>query len=163
MTSRSPAPFGKNKFPEMWKYITPSDGETATGDGAAKKLAEKGCESVKPFKAKYSGCLFDFMTMGAKAAMDNLKMAAEVQATNPRTPTLRSVRDSSGGNNAGEWVGHPSWGCVDEFSLHVTDVAKKHMASKMLADKKGEMCACKNTYLSGCAYDHFICIADVKL
>jgi len=156
-----PSVFGKDKFPEMWKYITPSDGESATGDGAARKLAEKGCESLKPLPNKYSGCIFDFMLLGGRASEDNLKMAGEVQQVDSTKPTLRSVRDSSGGNNHGEWVGHPSWGCVDEFSLHITDVAKKHMSSSMVTNKKNEMCQCKHTYLGGCAYDHFICLLDL--
>merc|ERR1712100_36410 len=162
-----PSIFGKTLTDRIhalhWEDFTPSSGKAKDQTNSMRALAEKGCESIKPFPKRFDGCVFDFMSQGKKAATTNLKMTQGDVAVDPTKPTVKSVRDSSGGGNPAEWVGHPEWGCVDEFSLHVTDKAKKHMKAKHMKSQKDGMCKCQHKYLGICAYDHFICIADINL
>merc|ERR1711871_1024016 len=101
--------------------------------------------------------------MGAKAVAKNRKVADKKQATMQQVVTIKSVRDSSGMNWHGSWVGHPHWGCVDEFATTITEMFKKHAAAAHKAGRMAEMCQCKHKYLGVCSYDHFICIADIEL
>jgi len=149
----------KNK----WWELTPAFGISKNKPKGAKELAQKACQSLKAFKKSFADCVFDFIALGPKAVKRNLKSRATLRAGRSKKPTLKSVRDATGGNNHGVWVGHPSWGCVDEFSVHVTALAKAHMAAKFRNKKKASMCKCQHKYLGVCAYDHFICIADVEL
>jgi len=153
----------KNGGRNHWHMLTPAFGVNKKKPSGAKELAQKGCQSVKPFQKAFADCIFDFMAMGAEAAKKNLKARKKARAGKSKKPNLQSVRDASGGGSHGKWVGHPSWGCVDEFSLHVTKMAKEAAAAKFRNNKKAEMCKCQHKYLGVCAYDHFICIADIKL
>ena len=146
-----------------WNELSPAFGVSKNRPKGAKELAQKGCQSVKPFKKAFADCVFDFMALGPTAAKKNLKSRAKTRAGKSKKPTLKAVRDATGSANHAVWVGHPSWGCVDEFSVHVTAMAKEHMARKFRNSKKAAMCKCQHKYLGVCAFDHFICIADVEL
>jgi len=162
-----PSIFGKVRqvavLANKWDELKPGAGINKNKPNGAKELAQKGCQSLKPFKKAFGDCVFDFMALGPKGAKANIKARQNKRSAKSKKPNLKVVRDATGANNHGRWIGHPSWGCVDEFSVHVTTMAKAHMAKKFGEKKKNAMCKCQHKYLGVCAFDHFICIADVEL
>lgn len=146
-----------------WHELTPAFGVNKNAPNGAKALAKKACASLVNFAKAYKSCIFDFMAMGKMGTDKNIEDKNEQQMGDSTKAKIYSVRDASGNNGKSRWVNRPSWGCVDEFAAHLTAAAKKHFAAAHHAKQKDAMCKCQHTYLGVCAYDHFICIADIKL
>jgi len=146
-----------------WHELTPAFGVASKSPNGARAAAEKGCASLINFKKAYVSCIFDFMATGKDGTKKNIAGKKSDRASKPKMAKSYSVRDASGNNGMGRWVNRPSWGCVDEFAAQLTAAAKRHYEAKHRAAKHNSLCGCKHNYLGVCAYDHFMCIADINL
>merc|ERR1711998_468863 len=127
------------------------------------RASTEGLSIREAFQESVRGLCFRLHGAGTDSCQEEPQIPCQDARRQVEKPTLKAVRDATGSANHAVWVGHPSWGCVDEFSVHVTAMAKEHMARKFRNSKKAAMCKCQHKYLGVCAFDHFICIADVEL
>jgi hypothetical protein len=143
--------------------IKPIRGVTKKRPNGAKKKAKHVCRPLRNNKKYFEKCLFDFMVLGEKAVRRNLRDRMQKRRGKPKKPNSLSVRDLSRWRNDAKWVGKPSWGCVDGFANMIHDLHKKHASAAHKKKFMSENCKCRAKYLGQCAYDHFICIAHIKL
>jgi len=111
-------------------------------------------------------CDFDQDALGGDTFRSNVNDITNTQKGQAITPTLKTVRDVSAIQYRGmSWVADATWGCVDDFALHLADAYKKwkkkqfHEASHGNQDFKDKFCKCQECWMGkSCAYDHFMCI-----
>jgi len=94
------------------RAVRPPKGVMSKRPKRSKKKAKHACRMLRSAKKAFAKCLFDYMVLGPKSALRNLKDRMAKRRFNGKKGGYKSVRDLSRYKNDAKWIGHPQWACA---------------------------------------------------